>query len=732
MVVFSCFLSSLLGKEAARPQIRRPERPGLSEQARLQGTVRDTAGAPLSQVIITVINRQTGEQQGAVTGNEGNFLIENLQPGTYDLTAERSGFPTLSVREIILRDRYTLNLEMKVEESVPPDRRLRRRPGQEEPGAKEAEPELPETSQTAPAFRRPVPQVEEAETVENVAHPSRTSQYQPLGYAGRVSNRPRVEATEDFIPVADRWRIGFPGWDRYTPYRSANGDYPYVRGHWWDPFNQNVLKGDYPIFGNRWFLNFSAISDSLEEYRRFPVPSPPSSLQPNNPEFFARGETFLFNQNFILSADLFRGYSTFKPVDIRFRITPVFNVNYLEARENAVVNIDVRRFNTRSDSHIALQEAFVEARLAETSPFYDFASLRVGTQGFTSDFRGFVFSDNEPGVRLFGNFKANKHQYNLAYFNMLEKDTNSGLNTFRQRRQEVLIANYYIQDFLGALGYTAQFSAHFNHDRPSVHFDENGFLVRPAQVGNVIPKSISAVYLGWTGDGHFGSWNIDHAFYQVLGQEIPSQIAGQNAVFAPLNSDINAQLAALELSLDRDWKRYKASFFYVSGDDNPNDNRSRGFDSIFDNVNFAGAGNSFWTRQGFRLTGTGLGLTQRFSLNPSLRSSKDEGQANYVNPGLYLGGLGMDAEVTPKLRGSANVNVMWFAHTQVLEALLFQSGIRRFVGMDASLGVKWRPWLNNNFIINGGVGAFIPGRGFRDIFTSKTLFSTFVGLAVTY
>ncbi|TMK43928.1 MAG: hypothetical protein E6G55_11880, partial [Actinobacteria bacterium] len=36
----------------------------------------------------------------------------------------------------------------------------------------------------------------------------------------------------DFLPIKDRWRIGYTG-------------------RWWDPYNQNVLKGDYPIFGQR-------------------------------------------------------------------------------------------------------------------------------------------------------------------------------------------------------------------------------------------------------------------------------------------------------------------------------------------------------------------------------------------------------------------------------------------------------------------------------------------------
>ena len=36
-------------------------------------------------------------------------------------------------------------------------------------------------------------------------------------------------------------------------------------------------------------------------------------------------------------------------------------------------------------------------------------------------------------------------------------------------------------------------------------------------------------------------------------------------------SRINAQMAALELSIDKDWLRYKLSVFYASGDDNPQD-----------------------------------------------------------------------------------------------------------------------------------------------------------------
>ncbi len=57
-------------------------------------------------------------------------------------------------------------------------------------------------------------------------------------------------------------------------------------------------------------------------------------------------------------------------------------------------------------------------------------------------------------------------------------------------------------------------------------------------------------------------------------------------------------MAAVELSYDRDWIRYRVSTFYTSGDANPRDGRARGFDSIEDLPNFAGGLFSFWNREG--------------------------------------------------------------------------------------------------------------------------------------
>ena len=96
-------------------------------------------------------------------------------------------------------------------------------------------------------------------------------------FSGPSSIRPTpVQTSPDFVPILDRWRLGLPDWNRYERPLDA----PYVRGHWWDPYNQNVLKGDYPILGQKYFLNVSAVSDSLLELRRIPLPSNVSAADP--------------------------------------------------------------------------------------------------------------------------------------------------------------------------------------------------------------------------------------------------------------------------------------------------------------------------------------------------------------------------------------------------------------------------------------------------------------------
>ena len=577
----------------------------------------------------------------------------------------------------------------------------------------------------AQRLRRPEaeePQTEEkpAEAPKPTAPPSPIAPLpdeRPLGYGGSPLRPRPTDTSPDFVPILDRWRLGFPDWNRYE----RPIDTPFVKGRWWDPYNQNVLKGDYPIFGQNIFFSLAAISDSLLELRRIPLPSNVSANDPRQSEFFGSGDQIFFNHNAIVSFEIFKGDTAFRPRDWEFRVTPVFSVNYLDAQETGVVNIDVREGTTRVDEHFSLQEFFVEYHLGDISPNYDFISSRFGIQPFVSDFRGFIFSDNQLGARFFGNLGSNRNQFNAAYFRPLEKDTNSGLNRlFDTRGQHLGIANYFRQDFIWP-GYTLMFNVHYLRDESrGQHFDENGFLVRPAAVGTLTQKAVDAVYLGWNGDGHSGPLNLTHAFYQVLGRESRNAITGDAFRPGGRSQEINAQMAALELSLDLDWLRPKLSFFWASGDRKPTDTVARGFDMIFDNPNFAGGGFSYWVRQGLPLTNTGLELVGRNSLVPSLRSSKIEGQPNFVNPGLFLLNVGTDIEVTPKLKALLNVNFLRFQHTQVLEKLLFQRHISPEIGIDYSLGVRWRPFLIENVVVTAGVSALQAGDGLKDVYTDTT------------
>ncbi len=518
---------------------------------------------------------------------------------------------------------------------------------------------------------------------------------------------------DDFKVFTDRWRIVPPPFE-------VN-----VQGRIWDPYNQNILKGDYPILGQDLFLNLGLTVDTLVEGRTLPTPSSVSSARPGSTPFFGERPQFFVNNNVALSVDLFKGDTAFKPFDWRVRGTLIGNVNYLKVRETAVVNPDVRKGTDRTDGIAALQELFGEVKLADLSSNFDFVSVRGGLQPFNSDFRGFVFTDTNLGARLFGNFESNRDQYNFAFFHRLEKDTNSGLNTFEKRNQLVWIANFYRQDFL-VPGYTAQLSVHHMRDPKSFHFDENDFLARPDAVGSFAPHRVRATYFGWTGDGHIGRFNVTHAFYTVRGKDSLNPIAGRRVY-------LEGYMAAVELSYDRDWYRPKLSYFYASGDKDPLDRKARGFDSIFDNPAFVGGGFSFWNRLGIKLTGTGVNLVNRGSLLPDLRSGKDEGQPNFVNPGIHIVNAGVDLEVTPKVKALINANYLRFDSTDTLKLLLFQSRFQKEIGWDLSAGIRYRPLLNNNVILLLGYAVFLPGKGFANIYESRhALFSAFSNLTLTY
>ncbi|NBR05576.1 MAG: hypothetical protein EBT92_07385 [Planctomycetes bacterium] len=570
------------------------------------------------------------------------------------------------------------------------------------------------------------PALEKPPTIEEMVS---TPVLPPLGFTGKSSVLSDIVGDNDYVPMPDRWRMGFPALDRYGLGHPPVVDYPFQLGHWWDPYNQNVLKGDYPIYGQHTFFNFTGSVTQITQAIQSPIGTTPfeSTARPFEEQFFGNPNQ-LANLTFMsFSFDLFHGDAAYKPVDWRLKATPIFNVNTLNVNELAVVNPNVLKRTQRDRDYLALEEWFAETKLVDLSAYYDFMSARVGSQPFNADFRGFLFNDINRAVRIFGTRNDNRDQFNLAYFRQQEKDTNSGLNTFRDRGTNLVFANYYRQDFIWP-GYTAQVSTNYYHDDPTFLFDRNSFLIRPDPVGVFPQHTIDAVYFGWAGDGHIERFNVSHQMYYVMGYDTFNPLAGQA-------QDIRAAMAACELSYDRDYARFRTSFFWSSGDRDITNSHASGFDTIFENSNFAGGPFSYWQRQSVKLFG--VNLVNSGSLIPDLRSSRIQGQANYVNPGLLLYNLGFDLDINPKLKMINNCNFLWLESSAVVEQYVFAGGINNFIGNDLSSGFEYRPFLNNNAIMTVGVSTLIPGSGFKALYnnpfgTIDPLVAGFAQLTLTY
>jgi hypothetical protein len=569
--------------------------------------------------------------------------------------------------------------------------------------------------------------------------PDAIEQFNP----GAIRSPPPQAFPTDHVPIPDRWRL----------IQSLG----VVNERWWDPYNQNTYKGDRPLCipsdeeqerrrqlredaaargepppygsapcrtprilgltGPDWFFVGSAVSDTVIEPRTLPLPGGEQNTdRPGGSDVFGQNNSLVAVQTFIFSAALIKGSTAYKPPDVEWRLTLAAQANYVDVPDRRILDVRPSVSSNRFDYALGVQEAFLDYHLLNTSYRYDFYSLRVGIQPFQLDFRGFLFQDSNLGFRLFGNRDNNRWQFNLAAIWRLEKDTNSGLNNlFQTPRQDwILHANVYRQDF-PVVGLTSELSVTWNINRESddIEVDDNGFPVRPALIGNLQPRDYDAFYFGYGVDGRIGRMNLTAFAYALFGEDRNSNFTGEPA-------RIEAFFAAAEPSYDFNWVRVRGAALFASGDDNPFDNVQRGFDAIFENPIFAGADTSYWIRQSIPFAGGARAVTLagRNGILNDLRSSKEQGQSNFVNPGVMLLGVGADFDITPAVRLSLNANHLWFHRTGVLQVLRQQQTIRRDIGWDLSAAVIWRPTFIQNVVFRLSGALLQPGTGFNDLFTS--------------
>ena len=168
----------------------------------------------------------------------------------------------------------------------------------------------------------------------------------PLGFTGptgvaAAASRP----TRDFVPVEDRWRIGFPAWDRYGKGHPPLDDYPYdARPAGSTRTTRTSSRATTRSSASTPSSNVTGITVALvrgpadADRRRRRSRAPPGRASSSSS---AGPNQFFYTQFFSLSFDLFHGDAAFKPVDWRVKVTPVFNVNNLSVEELAVVSPDV-------------------------------------------------------------------------------------------------------------------------------------------------------------------------------------------------------------------------------------------------------------------------------------------------------------------------------------------------------------------------------------------------------
>jgi hypothetical protein len=568
--------------------------------------------------------------------------------------------------------------------------------------------------------------VEDPENTQQRRRPGSPIDEYELPACDEVPDEGRVSAWVDPFdlgpPVPDRWRIV-----------NSIG----IETNLWDPYNtQNWLKGDMPIWGKDWFYSIIAVSDTIVEPRRFPIPVGIATTErPGSLDTIGRGETTILATNLILEHVVYKGNTTFKPPDWEFRFTPVFNINEVHADEVGVLNVNPtlggRSNRKRRDTFMGVQALFADKHLRNVSDNYDFDSIRVGIQPFSSDFRGFLFQDSQLGVRLFGTRHNNVFQYNLAWFQRIEKDTNSGLNDVTQdlRDDHVIAANIYWQDF-PRLGFFSQGTVIHNSNREQGQFeyDKNGFIQRPASLLEERTRNYEVTYFGYNGDGHFDRVNLTTSFYYAYGHQTNTRLANKE-------EEVSAFFFAAEASMDFDWLRPRLSVLWTSGDDDPFDDKANGFDAIFENPQFAGADTSFVIRQNVPLIGGGgIALMGRNGIIPSLRPSKEQGQSNFINPGIQMIGVGADADLLPVLRLSVNWNYFQFDTTAILEAARQQGPIDEALGHDVSVALIYRPFMTQNVVMRLSAASLLGEDGFDDLYGNEadTPYSVLANITLMY
>ncbi|MBI2686893.1 MAG: TonB-dependent receptor [Acidobacteria bacterium] len=78
----------------------------------ITGEVRDTSGAIVPGVTVTITNTATNAVRSAASNDAGVYSFPSLPPGTYNLRAEKQGFKAASVKQVEVQVQQTVRLDL--------------------------------------------------------------------------------------------------------------------------------------------------------------------------------------------------------------------------------------------------------------------------------------------------------------------------------------------------------------------------------------------------------------------------------------------------------------------------------------------------------------------------------------------------------------------------------------------------------------------------------------------
>jgi hypothetical protein len=80
----------------------------------LAGVARDTTGAAIPGVDVTVTNQDTGAKRTVKTGSDGAYRIDALSPGNYSIATSGTGFATANIKDVPVAASVVTSYDLKL------------------------------------------------------------------------------------------------------------------------------------------------------------------------------------------------------------------------------------------------------------------------------------------------------------------------------------------------------------------------------------------------------------------------------------------------------------------------------------------------------------------------------------------------------------------------------------------------------------------------------------------